>query len=124
MNLVLLQIHVWPNEPAQLGRAQPGEDRSQDQRAPSAIEMRDDRPDLVQRRDIQAHFQIGLLPPLLLPPLVPPETADNVLGDKASLLCIGENAAEIADHALDHGGRASLLAKAIHESAHRRHGEL
>ena len=86
------------------------------------MKMRDDRPYLVQGRDIDTDFQVRFLPSFILPALVAPETADDVLGDKPALLRVRQDRAQIADYADHHIGGAAFLAQSIHERADERHG--
>ena len=86
--------------------------------------MRDDGPDLVERRNIDSDLEIHLLPPLVLPALVAPEAAHDVLGDEPAFLRVCQDRAEIADHALDHVGRSPGRPEHVHEIADRGNGEV
>ena len=125
VELAALQIDVDPAQPAQLGCAQAGEDRGQQQRPPASVERGDDGADFVGRGDVDADLELAL--PLVgarfLASAMRAQGAHDVLSDKAALLGVGQDGTERAAH-LAHHGRRAVLAQRVLERAHHRDGQL
>ena len=124
MQLAALEIDIAPAQAAQLGGAQPGEDRGQQQR-PEARGFVD-----VASAAMMARISSGdgMSTPILSLPLpsarpraaVLAQRVDDVLRHEAALLRVGEDAAERAAGIAHHGRRAPVPAQPILEAAHQR----
>ena len=119
----VLEIDVGPAQSAQLRGAQAGKDRRQQEWPVAAIEGAQDRANLAGAWDVHANLERALVPAIaVLRPLAP--RMDDVLRHEAALHGVAEDAAEIDQHAADHGWGAAFRAQPILERAHQRHGQV
>ena len=121
-----LEIDVAPAKAAQLGSAQAGEDRGEQQHpeAPGAgVERAYDRAHLGRRGDVDVGLELaGALGTARALSLA--QGIDHVLRHQPAFLRIGEDGAERAADVTHHGRRAPVTEEPVFESAHQGHGQL
>src|SRR5262249_32406868 len=100
-----LEIDVRPAQPTEFTRAQAGEDRSQQQRPPDAVQVGNDRANFRRCRDVDPDPQFTALARVGAPRSAA-QAVDDVLRHQPALLGVGDDRAERAQYLAHQYGRA------------------